>query len=161
MHSSARVKPYSERVQITSKRPEPTESEKYFEGSSFWPVFRRPSRTINANSFAFAAAAIECVAIANTAFVQFDFPSIGLPSIRYAAEPCINILIVWLKPVTERSAQHRPGRARRSSFEHVVFSVEKICRISRIKRKRLEVRKRLKQTGRPFPAISELPCNPI
>ena len=46
----ARLRPYSGKTQITSKSAEPTSSYRYFEGSSFWPGWLRPSTTSEQNS---------------------------------------------------------------------------------------------------------------
>src|SRR4051812_26396512 len=62
---------------------------------------------------------------------------------RHAAEPRIHILITRLKPVTEGRPQHALRGARRTAFEHVMLPIEKIRRIARIKRKRLEAGQRV------------------
>ena len=78
----------------------------------------------------------------------------------HAAKSGINVLVVRLEPVAKRAAQHAGGGARGTTFEHVVFSVEKAGRVARIEGERLESRKRLKQTRSPFPAIAHQVGNP-
>ena len=73
----------------------------------------------------------------------------------HAAKSGINVLVVRLEPVAKRAAQHAGGGARGTTFEYVVFSVEKVGRVARIEGERLESRKRLEQTRSPFPAIAE------
>ena len=60
-----------------------------------------------------------------------------------------------LKPIAKRATQHASSSTRRSSLHHIVFAVEKICRVSGIKRKALKARKRFELAGGPLPSIAQ------
>src|SRR6266516_7306819 len=77
-------------------------------------------------------------------------------SIRiYAAKPCIHILVVRLEPVAECGSQHASGRARRAAFHDEVLSIEKVCRVSAVKRKRLESLEGRENRRGPLPSIAD------
>src|ERR1700756_3019765 len=56
----------------------------------------------------------------------------------YAAESRIHVLVMSLKPITERGTQHACRSARRAALHDEVLAIKKICGISVIKRERLE-----------------------
>ena len=60
-----------------------------------------------------------------------------------------------LKPVAKRAPQHALCGARRTAFHYKVLPIDKISRVSRIKRKRLEPWERREMTHCPFPSISQ------
>src|SRR5580704_13888575 len=62
---------------------------------------------------------------------------------------------MWLKPVAERWPQHARGRARRAAFHDKVFAVEKVSRVSAVKRKWLESAERRENGRRPLPSVSQ------
>src|SRR5579864_4928536 len=76
-------------------------------------------------------------------------------SVSHAAKSCVNILVVRLKPVAKRAAQHAGGGARRSSFHDVVLAVEEVRGVARIKRKPLEAGKWLELARCPLPPVAQ------
>src|SRR5215831_18051366 len=79
---------------------------------------------------------------------------------RYATESCIDILIMWLEPVAERTPQQTRRSTCRATFDDVVLVVKEIRRISLVKRKCSEAGKRSKGSRSPFPPIAEQPVDP-
>src|SRR5439155_790695 len=73
----------------------------------------------------------------------------------HAAESRINVLIVRLKPVSERSAEHAGGRTGRAALHHVVLAVKEIVRVARIERELPEAGEGYKNGRRPLPAVAE------
>src|SRR5215468_9848054 len=62
---------------------------------------------------------------------------------------------MWLEPVTEGTAQHAGGCARRAALHDVVLAVKEIRGIARIKRHSGESGERAKNGARPFPAVAD------
>src|ERR1700758_213840 len=79
--------------------------------------------------------------------------------ITHAPKSGIDVRIMRLKPVAKRPAQHASGCTRRTAFDDVVLSVEEIGRVARVKRERLESRKRCKDGGGPLPAVPHKAVN--
>src|SRR5579862_1784985 len=77
------------------------------------------------------------------------------PASAFHAAKCgVHVWIMWLEPVPETPPQHACSGARRTALHDKMFSIEKIRRVSAIKRKWLEARKRRERRTSPFPAIS-------
>src|SRR5579859_693534 len=78
----------------------------------------------------------------------------------YAPECCVDVRIMWLKPVPEGSPQHACSRSRRPALHHEVLPIEEIRRIAGIKRHRRESRKWRERRSGPFPAVAYQVANP-
>src|SRR3974390_194764 len=77
--------------------------------------------------------------------------------LRHAPKAGVNVLIMWLEPAPKRPAQECGCGARRTAFHDEVLSIEEICGIAGIKRKRLETIEWREFAGCPLPAIAEHP----
>src|ERR1044072_124525 len=62
--------------------------------------------------------------------------------------------IMRLEPIAEGTPQHASGGARRASFQHEMFSIKKVCRVTRIEWHWREARQRREYRSRPFPPVS-------
>src|SRR6516164_2915565 len=78
-----------------------------------------------------------------------------LISLSRAPEPRVDVLVVWLEPISEGSAEHALLCTRGTSLHDVVHPIKKISRITLIERERLETRKRLKKARGPFPSVGD------
>src|SRR5215510_9404742 len=74
-----------------------------------------------------------------------------------AAESGIDVLIMRLEPIAERSAQHAGIGASRSALQHEMFAVEEIGGIAFVERKRLESGEGREWRGGPFPTVGQHP----
>src|SRR5689334_17373018 len=82
-------------------------------------------------------------------------PGVWAPSVLDATERRINVRIVRLEPVAERSAQHAGSGARRATLHDEVLAVEKVRGVTGIERHRGEARKRAENSACPFPPVAD------
>jgi len=72
-----------------------------------------------------------------------------------AAKARVNVLVMRLKPVPERSPQLARGGAHAAAFQHVMPAVEEIRRIARVAGVRAKAVERCEGCGGPLPAVAQ------
>src|SRR5258708_38177376 len=75
--------------------------------------------------------------------------------VLHDTETRVNVRVIRTEPVAKGGTQQASGGPRRAALHDVVLAIEKIGRVARVKRKRLETGERAEHCGRPLPTIAE------
>src|SRR5438477_2086372 len=73
----------------------------------------------------------------------------------HAAESRINVLVMRLEPVAERTAKHTGGGTSAAAFHYVMLPIEEISGISWIELERLKTGEGCKRSRGPFPSVPD------